>query len=291
MRRRSLILLLAGLTFVAAGCVTLDPPSGAPPLRYRDEIFTNVTKTADITYGSAPDYQGQTLTLQLDVYRPAGDPVTKRPAIVWVHGGGFSSGDKTSPEIVDEATTFAKKGYVNVSINYRLRPTGCLNNPPPGSCIAAITDAMHDAQAAVRFLRANKSTYGVDVGRIAIGGSSAGAVTALNVGFNPDDPGDSGNPGPSSAVGGAVSISGGRVGGSIDPGDAPSLLFHGTADGVVPYALAKGTYDDAKAAGLVSFLVTWQGQGHVPYGQNRAEIIDKTTNFIYSALDAGHAAR
>ena len=42
-----------------------------------------------------------------------GDTITQRPAIVWVHGGGFKNGDKSSPEIVEQANVFAKKGYVS----------------------------------------------------------------------------------------------------------------------------------------------------------------------------------
>ena len=221
MHRRLLTLAVAALAVATAGCVTIARPEGPAPLRYRDEVFTNFAKTADVTYGSAPDAQGAQQSLELDVYRPQGDTVTNRPAIVWVHGGGFSGGDKTSPEIVDEATTFAKKGYVTVSIDYRLRQPGCVGPAPPGRCAAAILDARHDAQAAVRFLRANRGTYGVDPNRIGIGGSSAGAITALNVGFNPDDPGSSGNPGPSSAVQGAVSLSGGLLGGTAEKSDAP----------------------------------------------------------------------
>jgi acetyl esterase/lipase len=291
MRRRWSVLVVVAFALFSAGCISLDPPPGAPPLRYRDEIFANVTKTSDVPYGLAPNYLGQVIALRLDVYRPTGDSVTNRPAIVWVHGGGFSGGTKGSGEIVDQAQTFARKGYVSVSISYRLRPTGCLNNPPPGSCFGAMLDAQHDAQAAVRFLRKNRATYGVDPNRIGIGGSSAGAVTAMNVGFNPNDPGESGNPGFSSAVRGASSLSGGRTIGQADPGDAPSLLFHGTADGIVPYGLAKGTFDQARAAGLASFLVTWQGAGHVPYGQFRNQIIDLQTNFFYGALDLANAAR
>ena len=288
--RRLLTLVAVCVALVATGCQThLITPPGPAPLRYRDAVFTAVTTTSNVTYGSAVNQQGQTVTLKLDVYRPSGDPVTSRPAIVWVHGGGFSGGSRTSPEIVDEATTFAKKGYVNVSISYRLSPSGCSASAPTGSCVQAIIDAMHDAQAAVRFLRANASTYGVDGGRIAIGGTSAGAITALNVGYNPDDPGSSGNPGHSSAVKGAVSLSGAKILGSAGAGDAPSLLFHGTADGLVPYQWAVNTVDEAHGANLSAFLTTWQGGGHVPYAQHRTQILDQTRNFLYFALDLAHA--
>jgi predicted esterase len=176
-----------------------------------------------------------------------------------------------------------------VSISYRLSAGGCSADAPTSSCVQSIIDAMHDAQAAVRFLRANASTYGVDVDRIAIGGTSAGAITALNVGYNPDDPGTSGNPGPSSAVKGAVSLSGAKVLGSAGPGDASSLLFHGTADRVVPYQWAVNTANEAHGVRLSAFLTTWEGAGHVPYTQFRTQILDETRNFLYYELDLAHA--
>ena len=289
--RRLLLPFVACIALVSAGCLHLITPPGAAPLRYRDAVFTDFTKITDVTYGSAVDQQGQTVTLKLDVYSPTGDTATSRPAIVWVHGGGFSSGNKTSPEIVDEATTFAKKGYVNVSISYRLEPSGCSAAVPTASCIQAIVDAMHDAQAAVRFLRANSATYGVDTARIAIAGTSAGAITALNVGFNPNDPGSSGSPGHSSAVRAAVSLSGAEILGTADAGEAPSLLFHGTADPLVPYDWAVNTVNQANRAGLVSILSPWPGEGHVPYVAHRTQILDETRNFLYFELDLAHAAQ
>lgn len=288
--RFRLLALAACLVIVATGCdLRLLVPPGDAPLRYRDPVFAAVTKTSDVTYGSAVDQQGNTVTLKLDVYRPTGDTITNRPAVVWVHGGGFSSGNKTSPELVDEATTFAKKGYVNVSINYRLS-AGCSASAPTASCVQAIIDAMHDAQAAVRFLRATAATYGVDANRIAVAGTSAGAITALDVGANPNDPGTSGNPGYSSAARAAVSLSGAKILGREDAGDAAILLFHGTADTLVPYQWALNTLNEAKAAGLQAELTTWQGAGHVPYLQHRTEILDQTTNFLYWELDLTHAS-
>jgi poly(3-hydroxybutyrate) depolymerase len=260
------------------------PPPGAAPLRYRDLVFAAVSTTADVTYGSAVNLSGETITLELDLYEPTGDTVTPRPLIVWVHGGSFSSGDKTSAELVDEANTFARKGYVNASINYRLEPGGCSASAPTATCIRAILEAMEDARTAVRFFRTNASTYGIDDTRIAIGGTSAGAITALNVGFgSSEDPG--------AAVAAAVSLSGANILGAIDADDAPSLLFHGTADVVVPYQWAVNTFNQAIAAGLDSFLTSWAGAGHVPYGQHRTEILDQTTNFLYWELDLSNAAQ
>lgn len=285
------LLLLGVLVVVVAGCDLADIP-GAGPLRYRDEIFGSTTRTDDIAYGSAVNEQGQTQTLTLDVYRPTGDRVTRRPLVIWVHGGGFRAGDKRSPEIVDEATAFARKGYVTASISYRLSSTGCVGGGPVAQCIAAIDDAREDAQAAVRFFRARAGTYGVDPTRIAIGGTSAGAITALGVGYRPDAPGNSGNPGFPSDVAAAVSLSGAVIfTGEVGPGDAAALLFHGTEDGLVPHAWAEDTVEAARADDLPAYLISWQGGGHVPYAEHRLEILALTTNFLYRTLDAAHAAR
>jgi para-nitrobenzyl esterase len=292
MRYRAVV-AFAVLALVAAGCGynTISPP-GASPLRYRDPVFTAVTKTSDVTYGSAIDQSGNLQTLTLDLYQPTGDTVQKRPAIVWVHGGGFSGGDKTSGELVDEATVFSKKGYVNVSINYRLYGPGCSATAGgTAGCLTAITDAQHDAQAAVRFLRKNATTYRIDPTRIAIGGSSAGAITALQVAASSEDPGTSGNPGFSSAVGGAVSLSGAKLlGAPMSAGDAPFLDFHGTADTLVPYQWAVNSVDEAHAAGITAYLTTYPGEGHTPYN-HRDDILTQESDFLYWMLklpDAQH---
>jgi acetyl esterase/lipase len=282
--RTALVTLVVAVVTVGCGFHTIPPP-GDSPLRYRDALFDTVTVTHDVVYGSAPDQQGTPVTLGLDLYEPTGDTLAARPAIVWVHGGSFSSGDKTSGEIVFEATEMAKKGYVGISINYRLYGPGCAaSGGDVGGCVQAMVDAQHDAQAAVRFLRKEAATYRIDVDRIAIAGTSAGAITALHVGANADDPGDSGNSGYSSAVGAAVSLSGAKLLGSESEGDAPLLMFHGTADPLVPYQWALNTLHEAQDAGLVSYLTTYQGEGHVPFN-HVAQIMDQTTNFLYWMLD------
>jgi acetyl esterase/lipase len=284
MRRVGIVTACLIVAVLTSGCWPLVKPEGAAPLRYRDAVFTGVTKTADITFGTAVNLSGQTVTLRMDEYAPTGDSVAGRPAIIWIHGGSFCCGDKTSPEIVDEANTFAKQGYVNFSINYRLEPGGCSASAPTASCVSAIVEAMEDAQTAVRFVRTNAATYGVDPNRIAVAGTSAGAITALHVGYKSAED-------PSAAVRGAVSLSGANLLASYDAADAPALLFHGTADGLVPYQWAKNTEAGAKSVGSYFWLTTWEGAGHVPYVQNRAQILDQTSNFLYHFLDLANAPR
>jgi acetyl esterase/lipase len=286
----ALVGIVAGLALAASACTPYLVPQGAAPMRYRDEVFSDFTLTSDIPYGagSAVDQDGNTDVLNLDVYQPAGDTVTYRPAIVWVHGGSFRGGDKTSGELVDEARVFAKKGFVNFSINYRLTNAGCSASAPGTQCVDEIKDAMHDAQAAVRWVKHNAATYGVDPERVAIGGTSAGAITAIEVALNPDQPQGPTDSGFSNTVRAALSLSGANIIGFPDPTDAPFLDWHGTADPLVPYAWAVNTVSSARAVGIDAHLKTYEGEGHVPYN-HRQEIHDMSTNFLWWHMDLAHA--
>ncbi len=294
-RASRLLALAALLTALAVltGC-SLPRPPGQGQIRYRDQVFNNVNVTHDVQYGSAPDSSGDPVALKLDLYQPAGDTQTQRPVVLWVHGGSFCCGDKSAGDVADLATTFAKLGYVSASINYRLLATSpCSGSNVSANCITAAMAAQHDAQAAVRWFRANASTYGVDPTRIGIGGSSAGAVTAIEVGINSTDPGDSGNPGYSSKVGGFMSLSGGIPPGFesfFNSGDSPGIFFHGTADGVVPYSWALSTVQTLLGVGVPAYLETLDGAGHVPYNQYHDQIVSQSDYFFYDFLDLPHAA-
>jgi len=275
---------------VLAGC-TLPAPEGQAPLRYRDEVFSAVNATTDLTYGRAPDLQGNPVDLKLDLYQPAGDTVAKRPAYVWVHGGGFSHGDKSSG--AGMASFFARLGYVAVSINYRLlAPPGCAGHlDPSAECRAAAIEAQHDAQAAVRWLRRNAATYRIDTDRIAMGGGSAGAITSLLVGWRPEDPGSSGNPGFSSAIRAAVSVSGGTPDESpITAGDAPALFIHGTEDRAVFYSWAVSNAVKMLNLGIPVVLEPIDGAGHGLPAEIGPLIREQSSRFLYYLLDLGHAA-
>jgi para-nitrobenzyl esterase len=274
---------------VVAGC-TLPKPGGDGTIRYRDQVFANVSVTRDIVYGSAPDASGNPVDLKLDLYQPAGDTISQRPVVIWIHGGGFTAGDKSSG--ATQASFFARHGYVSASINYRLlAATGCggQQDPTP-ECVQAALGAQHDAQAAVRWFRKNAGTYGIDTSRIAVAGSSAGAVTSLLVDWRSEDPGTSGNPGFPSAVRAAVSISGGAPTNEwIDANDPPAIFFHGDQDRTVPFEWAVRNAAEMYNLGIFTVLRVFEGQGH-GLGWT-TEIQQQSDYFLYYAMDLANAAR
>ena len=283
---RTVIALALGATLLA-GCTVPRPP-GDGSLRYRDQVFSTVDVTSDLTYGRAPDANGNPVDLKLDLYQPAGDTIAKRPALVWVHGGGFTMGDKSSGR--SKATFFARLGYVVVSINYRLlSPDGCGGNPNPTPiCQEAALAGQHDAQAAVRWLRANAATYKIDTDKIAMGGASAGAVTSVLASTRSDDPGTSGNPGFSSKIKAAVSVSGGTpTNDDIDAGDAPTIFLHGTVDQVVPYAWAVQNAAAMYNLGILTVLEPIEGAGHGLAADYGALLNRESSYFLWWAMDLG----
>lgn len=130
----------------------------------------------NIEYGVAKNWQGQSEKLRLDVYYPilSIDTIPLRPLILMVHGGGLISGDKANYTRV--CLEFAKRGFVAVSINYRL---GLNCKTDSISEEKAKYRAQQDVQAAFRFVVENAQVLRVDTSWMFIGGGSAGSVAAL----------------------------------------------------------------------------------------------------------------
>lgn len=113
---------------------------------------------------------------KLDLYLPVAPAKGKlSPAVVWIHGGGWTGGVKTENRAKEICTTLAAAGYVAVSVDYKLGDGAWPTN-------------LHDCKNAVRFLRAHAATYQLDPDRIAVAGGSAGGHLALMVGFTGDRP-------------------------------------------------------------------------------------------------------
>ncbi len=281
------VALLTGALAVVAFAPSAAPAAAQYRTRYLAPVFAHVDVQHDVSYGAAVDIAGNDAALALDLYEPAGDRVTQRPVLILAHGGGFVAGDKKAGSMVALARAFAQRGYVTASINYRLDPRvalDCFQGDVTSRCHNAALEAQHDAQAAVRWFRANSTALRVDPRRIAVGGLSAGAVAALGVAYNADDAGTSGSAGPAADVQAAVSLSGFALDDTwMGAGDAPALLLHGTADEMVPYAQAVATHDAAQAAGLVTNLVTVDGGGHGLVG-DEAMVIRTTAEFLARQL-------
>lgn len=152
-----------GILIVAAGMLAL-PGAKAGDVRVERDI----------------DYLEPGRKEKLDLYLPdaesgAGVHGKARPAVVWIHGGGWINGTKSEGRAKEFCTTMARAGYVAASIDYRLGRGAWPQN-------------LYDCKNAVRFLRTQGGRYGIDAARIAAAGGSAGGHLALMVGFTADQP-------------------------------------------------------------------------------------------------------
>jgi acetyl esterase/lipase len=327
------------LVVVAAACV--PPPVPSPPAPYIDQVYTNVTvtpKTAGIAFGAAPpvdptvgtpnDTHGRVVdasgneVLHLWAANPLDNAATNRPAIIWVHGGGFVGGIGSEYSLASgTGLQYAKRGYVGFSIEYRIDTTSQCQYvqdhqhdvplPPnfdalKAQCVRGITAAVQDAQAAVRWVRRHAAEYRIDPNKVAIGGFSAGAVTADMVAFSADRAGSwkysaDDVPTASSRVQGAFGASGCNYDPStIGAGDSPTSFIHSEFDQAVDYRdCVVPTFSAARAAGLVAELTSYCNQsGHAAnlYHENLAATDAQWTTFltrelkIYRGLPAASAA-
>jgi acetyl esterase/lipase len=121
-----------------------------------------------------------------DLYLPADrGPKDHSPAILVIHGGGWTTGDKAEEREVNIATDLVKAGYVVLSINYVLSTGGKVTWP----------QNVHDCKTAIRWLRKNAGRWQIDADHIGVIGGSAGghlaaflAVTNSKHHFDPDGP-------------------------------------------------------------------------------------------------------
>lgn len=164
------------------------PPRYLPPIEptRRDD---GVRHYSGLTYAAPVGYR----PLQLDVWIP--ESATPSPLVVWIHGGAWMGGDRRYlPETLRPNQLFdalLEAGLAVATIDYR----HALEAPFPAQ--------LHDAKAAVRYLRAHADVLGVDTTGVGVAGESAGghlaALLALTA-HRSDLEGDSGVQGTSSAV-------------------------------------------------------------------------------------------
>lgn len=265
------------------------PAASPPPDRHPEEP---VSVERDLPYaGTANPRQ------RLDLFLPRERRAEALPVIVFLHGGGWMGGDKSTGEGL--LMPFLRTGrYAGVSAGYRL------------SGEAIWPAQIHDCKAAIRWVRANAGRYGLDPERIAVWGGSAGGHLALMLGASGGVPELEGELGPHREVGSRVAAvvnffgvaellamigppsdidrtradapEARLIGGALrehperakaaspipylDPGDPPVLTVHGTADRTVPYDQAVRLDAALRRAGVQGYLVTIRGGGHGDFG-------------------------
>lgn len=225
--------------------------------RFKNEIFTTIDSISNIEYGKAINIKGENETLLLDVFSPPkADTMKKRPLLIFIHGGGFQNNSKTGSYSSLVCSSFAKRGYVTASIDYRLgvEKSGMgadgKKEKTNTDYAEALYRAQQDGKAAIRFFRKFADKYGIDTSQIFLTGSSAGSKICLAIAYmdNKEVPkevnqkkwgsleGNSGNEGYSSKVAGVMNAWGAMIDYHwIEKGDVPLFNTAGTEDKTVPY--------------------------------------------------------
>ena len=159
--------IAAFLTSIFFQCITQ-----AQDYRYTETLFFTSIVSQNIVYDNAPsinspyNIESDTTSedLKMDIYVPQGDTNTTRPAIIFAHSGGFLLGNKNHDDMMAFCDSLSKKGYVTATMNYRLGFNLFTNPNMHGT--RAVYRGIQDGKAAVRYMRANASTYKVDEDKI-----------------------------------------------------------------------------------------------------------------------------
>ena len=198
----------------------------------------------DATYIYA---QRDTCTLYMDVYEPnKAETITaeglEKPTIVFMFGGGFIAGERNNKSYLKWFNEMKRDGYRIVSIDYRL---GLKGSRKVGIAQVNVLDkaihmAVEDLFSATNFLIENAEELGINPENIVISGSSAGAITVMQAEYEISNrtswaqvlPEGFNYAGVMSFAGAILSREG-KVNYKERP--CPTLMLHGTADGLVPY--------------------------------------------------------
>ena len=211
-------LLVLAILLVSACKKEVEPiiTDNGIPIVKADSTYTVLQET-NITYAEGLSHNTTSTTpfsipLKLDIYYPNNNS-SNRPVFMFIHGGGFTGGTKTKPEIVEMANYYASRGWVFASIDYRtteelgeisgmspqdvrsyytgLAPHEWIDTAIAGSNnddqvkqATAMYLAQRDSKAALRWIATNASTYNINKDYITVGGASAGAITTIALGIS-----------------------------------------------------------------------------------------------------------
>jgi acetyl esterase/lipase len=314
-------LLMSGLTLAACSHIDAAPQPLTPTIRPKpSETATVLPTSTPQTLNTKPGSANMDLTYcspdgipqQMNVFYPKQLSDKLLPVTVYIHGGGWTSGDKGSGAGSVDMKELLARGYLVVSLDYRLAPKY--------KWPAQITDV----KCAIRHLRANAATYKLDPNRIGVWGGSAGGhlvamlgTTDVSAGFDVGEYIDQSSRvqavvdlfGPAylpALLSSNAQLVGSRVFGTtsrddpilvraspvtyITPDDPPFLILQGDKDTTVPMEQSQILYDKLKAGGVPATLVIVKNSGHsfIPIGgtlsPSRAELTKMITDFFDQKL-------
>ena len=221
----------------------------------------------------------------LDLAQPTFGPQQNRPAILIIHGGGWSAGSKNDMVYRTLMIDYAMKGYVVANMNYRLT-----QEAPLPACIEYV-------RCAIRWMKANAQKLGIDPNRIGTYGHSAGGHLSLMAGVAADskafaddkDPWKQFDCSVACAAGGAPPTEIGRAGewadhtewwpiGYIGKNQTPFLVLQGGEDPIVRPNLTEDWVVKMQRAGAAVDYVKVHGQHGVAF--------DQQLEFTRPAMDA-----
>jgi len=218
----------------------------------------------NIAYGEAVNDKQVNQTLLMDIYRTDNSPGMKKPAIIFVHGGGFRGGDKQQDMYIKMCRTFAQAGYVSFSVNYRLSSQGKITLP-------VLENTLSDVLTAFRWILSHNDEYGIDPTKMLIAGDSAGGGIVVNVAYS-----DEGR----KMIAGCINLWGGlpfsptdpdadRYGHPVNyypiPADAPpTCIFHSKGDEVIPVSTSINLTNELKTKGIAHEIHILDSPDHYP---------------------------
>ena len=284
----------------------------SPVGRIHAEGTFEVEVTEDLVYAQGlahADWRSadsMPMDLLLDVYQPVRDNPPKMPVIVFIHGGGFRGGSHKKPEFQEMARSFASRGWVAFSIDYRvLSHHGTLppNYPEPPIEVSdmerldqwyAFYPACRDAKAAIRWIRSRAAEYSINTDYITALGGSAGSFIAVALGVTNEDDcvnevseeDDATLAGThldqSSSIRTIIDHWGGTgivralelmtPGARFDATDAPISIIHGRRDRTVPFTQAEELKSEYDRTGVPYAWYPLDDEAHAPW---RVEVDDK----------------
>ncbi len=261
-----------------------------PTLFLKEDRFAEVSEIKSVKFTTVINYKGVTQDLSCDIYQPAGDVSKNRPCILWIHGGGFRSDSKrTQSYIVNYSKDFAKRGFVCISIDYRLRDG--VDMPSKAEEFPALQDAARDANTALDWIRANAKSYNIDPTCLFIAGGSAGGRTAITVTeFNGKDVSAIYSPEnqyKNKTWNKKGIIAAGILWGGLESEfrswtypyltakSIPAVMIHGELDKSIPVQNSKDLAQAMSAAGISNELHIIPELGHTPTGPKTDPTIEK----------------